>query len=76
MWVRLPPLATKQFIYRKKEYIIIRINKDEKERLLKMYPEMHNVRTMKQDSKRHHYFMVEEPKYVAALKKIRNYRKD
>ena len=50
----------------------MRINKDEKEHLLKKFPKMHTVRTMKQDSKRHHYFMVEEPKYVAELKRMRN----
>lgn len=65
-----------KFIHRKKVYVIIRINKDEKEAMVKKFPKMHIVRTMKQDSKRCHYYMVEEPKYVEALNKMRGIRKD
>ena len=57
--------------YRKKEKSIVPINKDEKETLLKRFPKMHIVRLMKQDSKRHHYWMSEEPQYLQALNEIR-----
>ncbi len=38
---------------------MIAINLREKEAICKKYPNTQFVRTMKQDSKRHHYFMVE-----------------
>lgn len=42
---------------------MIAINKSEKEAIKKAYPTAHVVRTMKQKSKRHHYF-CEETKHV------------
>lgn len=38
---------------------MIAITKDEKNAIREKYPNVHIVRTMKQDSKRHHYYMVE-----------------
>ncbi len=38
---------------------MIAITLAEKEAVCKKYPETQFVRTMKQDSKRHHYYMVE-----------------
>ena len=39
---------------------MISITREEKQAVLERYPNVHIVRTMKQDSKRHHYFMTEE----------------
>jgi len=47
------------------------INASEKEAVLKQYPDVHIVRTMKTRSKRHHYYMVEEPGPVALVMKMR-----
>lgn len=58
---------------RKKEYKIVQINKDEKDKILKAYPDAHIVRLMKQDSKRHHYWMTEEPHLMKALQKLRKF---
>ena len=52
---------------------MIAINKEEKDAVRAKYPNVHIVRTMKQDSKRHHYF-VEEHSGVTRL--LRNMRAD
>lgn len=38
---------------------MISITAEEKKAISAMYPNVHIVRTMRQDSKRHHYFMEE-----------------
>lgn len=55
---------------------MISITYDEKIAILERYPNTHVVRTMKQDSKRHHYFMVEDPGPMRMLKQMRGVRTD
>lgn len=50
---------------------IVPINKEEKKELSKMFPKATFVRTMKQDSKRGHYYCVEEKNIMRALNDIR-----
>ena len=51
---------------------MVAINKSEKKLLLERFPNMTFVRTMKQKSKRGHYYCVETPAAMKYLKKIRN----
>lgn len=51
---------------------MVAITADEKKSILKKYPNVHIVRTMKQDSKRHHYYMEEQPSPMKLLRSIRN----
>lgn len=46
---------------------MIAITQKEKEAICEKYPNTHFVRTMKQDSKRHHYYMVESPNQMRVL---------
>lgn len=50
---------------------MISITREEKQAVLERYPNVHIVRTMKQDSKRHHYFMTEEFGPMQIIKKMR-----
>ena len=50
---------------------MVKITKSEKEEILKKYPDMSFTRTMIKDSKRHHYYMVEQPGPMALLRKVR-----
>lgn len=50
---------------------MVEITQFEKEAIKKRYPEVHIVRTMKQDSKRHHYYMTEDRKPMEMLRKMR-----
>lgn len=50
---------------------MVKITKSEKEEILKKYPSMTFTRTMIKDSKRHHYYMVEQAGPMALLRKIR-----
>ena len=50
---------------------MIAINRNEKDQISERYPNIHFVRTMKGDSKRHHYYMEESPGPMRLLKKIR-----
>ena len=50
---------------------MISITKAEKEAIREQYPNVHIVRTMKSDSRRHHYFMVEESGPMRLLNKMR-----
>ena len=47
------------------------ISKEEKQAVREKYPKVHIVRTMKQHSKRHRYYMEEAP---GAMKLIRQMR--
>ena len=51
---------------------MIAITAEEKKIIHEQYPEVHIVRTMKQDSKRHHYYMTEDKKPMKLLKKLRD----
>lgn len=46
---------------------MISITKEEKELLVKLYPRYKYPRTMKQDSKRHHYFCTESEELMRAI---------
>lgn len=50
---------------------MVPITKEEKEVLLKRYPNLSIARTMQTDSKRHHYYCEERPGAMAYLARIR-----
>lgn len=50
---------------------MILISQDEKRAVLEKYPNVHIVRTMKQDSKRHRYYMVEESGPMRLIRQMR-----
>ena len=50
---------------------MIAITLSEKEAIKRRFPDVHIARTMKQDSKRHHYYMVEERGPVRYLRELR-----
>lgn len=50
---------------------MIAITQSEKETIRTRFPDVHIVRTMRQDSKRHHYYMVEERGPVRMLRELR-----
>lgn len=52
---------------------MIAITAEEKKIIHEQYPDVHIVRTMKQDSKRHHYYMTEDKKPMKLLYKLREY---
>lgn len=51
---------------------MIAITLAEKNAICKKYPNVHIVRTMKQDTKRHHYYMVEGGSQMHYLKTLYN----
>lgn len=51
---------------------MIAINKEEKEVISMRFPNVHIVRTMKQKSKRHHYYCEESKPIMRILKEMRN----
>lgn len=51
---------------------MIAITAEEKKIIHEQYPDVHIVRTMKQDSKRHHYYMTEDKKPMRLLQKLRD----
>ena len=53
---------------------IIIVSKAEKEAIVARYPSTHFVRTMKGDSKRHHYYMEETDKAMKFLEQMRGDR--
>lgn len=50
---------------------MIAINKREKDEITKLFPNVHIVRTMKQKSKRHHYFCEEDSRVLRYLNRSR-----
>ena len=50
---------------------MISITVDEKKKIREAYPNVHIVRTMKQRSKRHRYYMAEESGPMRMLRKLR-----
>lgn len=61
----------KKFRRKGLNYLIF-INKSEKEIIVKRFPNITIVRTMKQKSKRHHYYCEETKKVVDLLNAIRS----
>lgn len=55
---------------------MVKVTKSEKEEILKKYPDIHFTRTMIKDSKRHHYYMVEQAGAMALLRRIRGLEPD
>ena len=55
----------------KDDLVLILINKYEKAAVTEKYPTVHIARTMKQDSKRGHYYMEERKDAVAYLNELR-----
>jgi len=51
---------------------VIAITADEKKVIIEKYPRVHIVRTMKQDSKRHHYYMEEQSGPMKLLRSLRS----
>lgn len=51
---------------------MVAITKSEKEVIAKQFPKAHIVRTMKQKSKRHHYYCEETRAVMKCLNEIRN----
>ena len=52
---------------------MISITLDEKNAIRERFPEVHIVRTMKRDSKRHHYYMEEVRGPTKLLRSLRDY---
>lgn len=50
---------------------MIAITADEKKIIHEQYPDVHITRTMRQDSKRHHYYMTEDRQPMKLLQKLR-----
>ena len=50
---------------------MIAITASEKEAIREKFPRVHIVRTMKLDSKRHHYYMVEDGAPMKLLRSLR-----
>lgn len=50
---------------------MVKISKAEKDAVVKIYPDVQFTRTMRQDSKRHHYYMVEQPGPMRLIRKLR-----
>ena len=51
---------------------MIAINKAEKDAISRRFPDVHIVRTMKQKSKRHHYYCEETRQVMRFLKQLRD----
>lgn len=51
---------------------MIAITRAERDAILEKYPNTHIVRTMRQDSKRKHYFCTEDRKVMKLLKALRS----
>ena len=51
---------------------MISISKEEKDVISKRFPNVHIVRTMRQKSKRHHYFCEESRGVMNYLRKVRD----
>ena len=51
---------------------MVSINKEEKKAIQRAFPNTHIVRTMKQDSKRGHYYCTEERGVMKFLKEFRS----
>lgn len=54
---------------------MIAITATEKQTICQRYPDTHIVRTMKHDSKRHHYYMVEGGAPMRYLNELRGVKK-
>lgn len=52
---------------------MIGITKDEKQAVSKRCPNVYIARTMKHDSKRHHYYMTEDRAAMRVLRELRKF---
>lgn len=52
---------------------MVMITAAEKEAIVKKFPKVHIARTMKNDSKRHHYYCVEEREVMNYLRTLRGW---
>lgn len=50
---------------------MVKINATEKQAISKKFPDVRIVRTMKNDSKRHHYYCEEQREVVRYLRELR-----
>lgn len=50
---------------------MVSITRAEKDIISEMFPDIHIVRTMKQDSKRKHYFCTEDKRAMKVLNEMR-----
>ncbi len=50
---------------------MVKINAAEKQAISKKFPDVRIVRTMKSDSKRHHYYCEEQREVVCYLRELR-----
>ena len=48
---------------------MIKINKEEAQIVREVFPDAELARTMKQDSKRHHYYLAEDERYCKLIAK-------
>lgn len=60
------------YLFMKGGLSVIVISKEEAEMIREKCPEVHIRRTSQQKSKRHRYYMSEEPKGIALIAKLRN----
>lgn len=61
-----------QYFERKgNDFTMIAINKTEKDAISARFPNVHIVRTMKQNSKRHHYYCEESKQVLRLLSEMR-----
>lgn len=51
---------------------MIQISKEERAAIAEAFPDVHVVRTMKSDSKRHHYYCEEAPRVLRFLERMRS----
>lgn len=52
---------------------MISITKDEKQAVSERCPDVYIARTMKHDSKRHHYYMTEDKAAMRVLRELRRF---
>lgn len=55
---------------------MVTITKEEKKIISKQYPNVFVARTMKHDSKRHHYYMTEDSRAMRLLRALREGKAD
>lgn len=51
---------------------MIQVTKEERAAIAREFPDVHVVRTMKGDSKRHHYYCEEAPRVLRFLERMRS----
>lgn len=64
------PISSKYEIKDENDRMVM-INKQEKDVIVEHFPFVHIVRTMRGDSRRHHYYMEEAPGAMRMLRRLR-----